>query len=91
MTIVMPAGKARTMDFKANDIGFVPAVAGHYIENTGQTDVVLLEMFRAPRFLEFSLNNWIGRMPPEMATAHLNLDPTTLRKIPTEKSPIIPG
>lgn len=89
MTIVMPEGKARTMDFKANDVGFVPAVAGHYVENTGDTDVVFLEMFRAPRFIDFSLNNWIGRMPPEMAAAHLHLDASALAKIPTEKNPII--
>ncbi len=91
MTIVMPEGRARTQDFKANDVGFVPAVAGHYVENTGDTDVVFLEMFRASRFVDFSLNNWIGRMPPEMATAHLHLDASTLRKIPTEKNPILVG
>jgi oxalate decarboxylase len=91
MTIVMPEGRARTMDFNANDVGFVPAVAGHYIENTGNTDVVFLEMFKAPRFLDISLNNWIGRMPPEMATAHLNLDKATLKKIPSEKQEIIGG
>ena len=36
MTVLMPPGKARTMDFNANDVGFVPAVAGHYVENTGR-------------------------------------------------------
>ena len=91
MTIVMPEGRARTMDFKANDVGFVPAVAGHYVENTGDTDVVFLEMFRAPRFMDFSLNNWIGRMPPEMASAHLRLNSSTLKNIPTEKNPIVAG
>ena len=89
MTIVMPEGRARTMDFHANDVGFVPAVAGHYIENTGNTDVVFLEMFKSPNFVDISLNNWIRRMPPEMATAHLNLDAATLRKIPSEKQPLI--
>jgi oxalate decarboxylase len=91
MTIVMPEGRARTMDFNANDVGFVPAVAGHYIENTGNTDLVFLEMFKAPHFLDISLNNWIGRMPPEMAMAHLNLDRAALKKIPTEKQEIIAG
>jgi oxalate decarboxylase len=89
MTIIMPEGRARTMDFNANDVGFVPAVAGHYIENTGDSDVVFLEIFKAPQFLDFSLNNWIRRMPPEMATAHLNLDEAALRKIPSEKQEII--
>ena len=91
MTIVMPEGRARTMDFNANDGGFVPAVAGHYIENTGKTDLVFLEMFKASRFQDVSLNNWIRRLPPEMATAHLNLDAATLGKIPSEKQEIIAG
>ena len=91
MTIVMPEGRARTMDFQANDVGFVPAIAGHYIENTGNTDLVVLEMFKAPHFMDISLNNWIGRMPPEMAMAHLNLDRAGLKKIPSEKQELIAG
>jgi oxalate decarboxylase len=91
MTIVMPEGRARTMDFNANDVGFVPAVAGHYIENTGDIDVVFLEMFKSPQFVDFSLNNWISRMPPEMATSHLNLSEAALKRIPAEKQPIIGG
>jgi oxalate decarboxylase len=59
MTVFMPGAQARTMDFNANDVGYVPAMAGHYIENTGKTDLVFLEMFRAKQFIDFSLNNWI--------------------------------
>ena len=73
MTIVNAEGKARTMDFNANDVGFVPAMAGHYIENTGDEDLIFFKMFRAPRYLDFSLNEWIARMPDKMATAHLKL------------------
>ena len=67
MTIVNAEGKARTMDFNANDVGLVPAMAGHYIENTGDEDLVFLEMFKAPRYLDISLNEWIARMPDKMA------------------------
>ena len=59
---------------------FVPKVTGHYIENTGDTDLVVLEAFPTGDFQEISLNNWIRRIPPEMATAHLNLDADTIRK-----------
>jgi oxalate decarboxylase len=69
------------MDFNANDVGFVPRIAGHYIENTGDTDLQVLEVFATGDFQEISLNNWIWRMPPEMATAHLNLDANTISKI----------
>jgi oxalate decarboxylase len=91
MTVFMPPGLARTMDFNANDVGYVPPVAGHYIENTGNTDLVFLEMFKADQYLDFSMNNWIRRLPPEMVTAHLNIDEATIRKIPAEKRVVIGG
>ena len=91
MTIFMPTGKARTMDFNANDVGFVPAVAGHYIENIGDTDLVFLEMFKADEFQDFSMNNWIRRLPPQMVTSHLNINEATIRKIPMEKQEVLAG
>ena len=89
MTVFMPPDKARTMDFNANDVGFVPPVAGHYVENTGDTDLVFLELFRANEFLDFSMNNWLRRLPPEMVTSHLNLDKATIGRIPEEKLEVI--
>ena len=62
-------------------VAYVPAVAGHYIENTGDIDLVFLEMFQADRYIDFSMNNWLRRLPPEMVTAHL--------KIPAEKQVVI--
>jgi oxalate decarboxylase len=90
MTVFTTEG-VRTMDFNENDVGFVPRVAGHYVENTGNTDLVFLEMFAASEFVDFSLNNWIRHLPPEMVTAHLNLDGETIRKIPSENLAVIPG
>ena len=80
MTVVLPHG-ARTMDFNANDVGFVPRVMGHYVENIGDTDVQLLEMFATGDFQEISINKWIRRLPPEMVAAHLNLNEADIRTI----------
>ncbi|MCU1261843.1 MAG: bicupin, oxalate decarboxylase family [Bryobacterales bacterium] len=91
MTVFMPVGSARTQDFNANDVGFVPAVSGHYIENTGNTDLVFLEMFKAHEFMDVSLNNWIRHLPPEMVTSHLGLDATAIKSIPAEKMLVIAG
>jgi oxalate decarboxylase len=91
MTVFMPPGRARTMDFNANDVGFIPPVAGHYIENTGNTDLVFLEMFKADQYMDFSMNNWIRRLPPEMVTSHLNIDEATIKKIPAENQAVIAG
>src|ERR1700758_1598081 len=91
MSIIMNEGKARTMDFNANDVGFVPRVATHYIENTGDTDCTFLEMFKADQFVDVSLNNWLRRLPPEAVMAHVNLNREQIAKIPSEKDLVIPG
>jgi oxalate decarboxylase len=91
MTIFMPPNRARTMDFNANDVGFVPRVAGHYIENTGDTDLVFLEMFKADRYVDISMNNWIRRLPPKLVTSHLNIDEATIKKIPIDNQAVIAG
>jgi oxalate decarboxylase len=90
MTIVTAEGKARTMDFNANDVGFVPAMAGHYIENTGSEDLVFLEMFKTGHYADFSVNEWIARMPDKMAQAHLKLPLSVIRRAPQTKNPILP-
>jgi oxalate decarboxylase len=91
MSIIMNEGKARTMDFNANDVGFVPRVATHYIENTGDIDCTFLEMFKADQFVDVSLNNWLRHLPPEAVMAHVNLDQEQIAKIPSEKELVIAG
>lgn len=85
MTVFSPVGQARTVDVNANDVGYVPANAGHYIENTGDADLVVLEMFAAHEFVDVSLRNWLRHLPPEMVTSHLSLDTTTIQSIQGEK------
>jgi oxalate decarboxylase len=41
--------------------------------------------------MDFSVNNWIRRLPPEMVTAHLNIDESTIKKIPAENQGVIAG
>jgi oxalate decarboxylase len=89
MTVFAPVGNARTVDFNANDVGYVPRVAGHYIENTGDTDLVFLEMLAAPQFQDVSLNNWLRRLPTEMVKAHLGLSDESINKIPSEKLELV--
>ena len=85
MTVVTTGATARTVDFHANDVGYVPSMAGHCIENTGSEDLVFLEMFKSPRFEDISLNEWIARMPDAMAQAHLKLPISVVRHAPQTK------
>ena len=89
MTVFTSEG-VRTMDFNENDVGFVPKAAGHYVENTGKTDLVFLEMFAASEYMDFSLNRWIKHLPPEIVTSHLNLDAETISRISAENFAVIP-
>jgi oxalate decarboxylase len=89
MTVFFPVDNARTVDFNPNDVGYVPSNAPHYIENTGDTDLVLLETLPAAEFHDISLNQWLRRVPSEMLKAHLNIDKTTATKIPAERLVVI--
>ncbi|SHF67226.1 oxalate decarboxylase [Kaistia soli DSM 19436] len=83
MTVFPGQEAARTMDFNANDVGFVSKMAGHYIENTGDEDLVFLEMFVAPSFQEISLNKWLRALPEQAVAAHTGLSGTEIETIPT--------
>jgi oxalate decarboxylase len=89
MTVVTTRATARTVDLNANDVAFVPSAAGHCIENTGSEDAVFLELFRAPRYHDISLNQWIARLPDKMAEAHLKLPLATIRSAPQTKQGLV--
>lgn len=89
MTIVGTGKRARTMDLRAGDVGYVEKTLPHYIENTGETDLRFLEVFRTSRFEDLSLNEWLTHTPPELVSSHLNLGPSLLKEFPREKMVVI--
>jgi oxalate decarboxylase len=91
MTVVSTGNKARTMDFQAGDVGYVEKALLHYIENTGDTDLVFLEMFKSSYYQDISLSQWLTHTPPELVMAHLNIDKTTFDAIPKDKIVVMPA
>jgi len=90
MTVFASAGAARTFNYQAGDVGYVPFAMGHYILNIGNEPLRFLEMFRSSRFADISLNQWLALTPPELVQAHLNLDQSTTAAITANKGkPII--
>ena len=88
MTVFASSGKARTFDYQAGDVGYIPFAMGHYIENTGEEPLRFLEVFRSSYFADISLNQWMALTPPELVRAHLNLDDSTIAALSKDK-PII--
>jgi oxalate decarboxylase len=91
MGVFGASGQARTFDFQANDVGYVPFAMGHYVENTGNTTLRFLEMFKSDHFADVSLNQWLALTPPELVSATLHADSQLLRAFSKVKSPIVPA
>lgn len=72
VTIFAAEGNARTFDYMAGDVGIVPRNMGHFIENLSDDEPLeVLEIFRADRFQDFSLFQWLGETPRRMVAEHI--------------------
>jgi oxalate decarboxylase len=91
MGVFGASGQARTFDFQAGDVGYVPFAMGHYIENTGSQPLLFLEMFKSSYYADLSLDQWIALTPPELIQAHLRIDQQTIDALRKEKKPIVPA
>ena len=91
MTIFNVGPRAVTQNFKPGDIGYVKKSLGHYIKNTGNTDLVFLEIFRAPRFEDVSLSDWLTHAPRSLVAQHLNIDPSVIARFPNNKPLVLPA
>jgi oxalate decarboxylase len=91
MGVFAASGQARTFDFQAGDVGFVPFAMGHYIENTGTATLRFLEIFKSSYYADVSLNQWLALTPAELVKAHLKLDDQVMADLHKEKFPVVPG
>ncbi len=90
MTVFDTGARARTMDFQAGDVGYIQKTLPHYIQNTGNTDLKFLEMFKSSFYQDLSLSEWLTHTPPELVMAHLGIDKATLDAIPKENVALMP-
>ena len=90
MTVFNTGPVARTADFRAGDLGYVKKSFGHYVENTGATDLVFLEIFKSDRFEEVSLSDWFAHTPPALVAATFNLDPAVIAQFPKTRPDVMP-
>jgi oxalate decarboxylase len=83
--------KIVTMDFNPGDIGYVNRGYGHYIKNTGDTDLQFLAVFKSSYYAEVSLSDWLTHAPPELVAQHLNVDEATIAKFVNDQPGIVPA
>lgn len=90
MTVFAATGKARTYDYREGDAGYVPFAMGHYIQNTGDTTLKFLEMFKSDRFEEISLSRWMSQTPPKLLKEHLPLSDDFIKNhLHSDQRPVV--
>ena len=90
MTIFEAGGKARTMDFQEGDVGYIEVSRPHYIENTGEEELVFLEVFPAAVYQDISAAEWLAHTPARLVDAHLHTGEEFLNQIPKKEAVVVP-
>ena len=90
VTVFNTGPAAITANFHPGDISYVKKALGHYVENTGSTDLVYMEVFRADRFQEVSLSDWPAHSRAEMVAETLKLNPAVIAQFPKDRPDIMP-
>jgi oxalate decarboxylase len=90
MSVFQAGGKARTMDFEEGDVGYIEMSRPHYIENTGDSDLVFLEVFPVDTYQDISAAEWLAHTPFRLTNEHLRTGEDFLQGIPREKVVVRP-
>ncbi|MBU8709790.1 oxalate decarboxylase [Bacillus subtilis] len=89
MTVFASDGHARTFNYQAGDVGYVPFAMGHYVENIGDEPLVFLEIFKDDHYADVSLNQWLAMLPEKFVQAHLDLGKDFTDVLSKEKHPVV--
>jgi len=91
MTVFDAVNNARTFDFEAGDVGYVPRTLSHYIENIGDEPVRVLNVFHKAKYSDVSLNNWLALMPKDLVTGHLDIKEPFIDSLRQKYQTIVKG
>jgi len=89
MTVFDATANARTFNYRAGDVAYVPKTLAHYIENTGTESMRVINVFKSPRYSDVSLNQWMALTPPDMVRGTLNLGDTAMKALRREFQPVV--
>ncbi|KAJ5555952.1 hypothetical protein N7513_003594 [Penicillium frequentans] len=90
-TLFSAPDSATTFDYRAGDVAYFPQSNSHYIENTGDEDLMFLEVLQATQFTDMALGQWIASTPKQIVKDTLNLSNSTLSKLKAEKQYVVAG
>ncbi|KAL0578999.1 hypothetical protein V5O48_002994 [Marasmius crinis-equi] len=94
-TVFASSAVAQTFDFQFiqqktshTKVG-APRLEGHYVENTGNTTLKFLEVFKSNLVQDISLNQWLALTPPELVKSHLGFSDEMIAKLKRNKQVVV--
>jgi oxalate decarboxylase len=90
MTVFGSHGRARTDDFVAGDVGYVPQGYGHYIENIGNEDLEAVLVLNNGIYESISLTAWMAANPSLLLATNFGVPEATFARFPKGATPM-PG
>ncbi|MCX5495594.1 cupin domain-containing protein [Kaistia dalseonensis] len=91
MTVFDAVANARTFDFVAGDVGYVPKTLAHYIENIGDEPMRVLNVFHTGEYKDVSLNNWLALTPKHLVEGHLDVGDPLMSSLRSTRQPVVKG
>ena len=90
MTVFDSGGKARTMDFETGDVGYIETSKPRYIENTGDEDLLFLEVFPISTYQDISATEWLAPTPTRLVDEHLHTGEAFLKGLAKKEVVVVP-
>lgn len=89
MTAFGSHGRARTDEFAAGDVGYVPQGYGHYIENTGKDEVQVVLVLNNATYESISITAWLVANPDLLLATNFGVPESVFASMPN-RALIIP-
>jgi oxalate decarboxylase len=84
MTVFGSHGRARTDEFGAGDVGYVPQGYGHYIENTGSDELEMVAVFNNGSYESISITAWLAANPDLLLSTNFGVPARLFAKFPKD-------
>ena len=86
MTVFGSHGRARTEEFAAGDVGYVPQGYGHYIENVGTEDLEVVLALNNGSYELISITAWMAANPALLLATNFGVPQSTLAAFPKRET-----
>jgi oxalate decarboxylase len=86
MTVFGSQGRARTDEFAAGDVGYVPQGYGHHIENVGSEELEVVLALDSGAYQSISITAWMAANPPLLLATNFGVPESTFASFPKREA-----